>query len=89
MLDISEVRKTFTIILTLFIFCLAFLALFKPSCVMIINKDTGKLGLSWTLLFLYSIIFSIIAGIIYINMDNVKKEPEEIPTITTDGYSIN
>ena len=56
---------------------------------MIINKDTGKLGLSWTLLFLYSMIFSIIAGIIYISMNKVKKEPEEIPTITTDGYSIN
>lgn len=89
MLDISEVRKTFTIILTLFVFCLAFLALFKPPCVMIINKDTGKLGLSWTLLFLYSMIFSIITGIIYISMNKVKKEPEEIPTITTDGYSIN
>ena len=89
MLDISEVRKTLIIILTLFVFCLTFLALFKPSCVMIINKDTGKLGLSWTLLFLYSMIFSIIAGIIYISMDKVKKEPDEIPTITTEGYSID
>ena len=89
MLDISEVRKTFTIILTLFVFCLAFLALFKPSCVMIINKDTGKLGLSSTLLFLYSMIFSIVVGIIYISMNKVKKEPEEIATINTEGYSIN
>lgn len=89
MLDISEVRKTFTIILTLFVFSLAFLSLFKPSCVMIINKDTGKLGLSWTLIFLYSVIFSIITGIIYISMNKVKKEPDEIPTITVDGYSIN
>jgi hypothetical protein len=56
---------------------------------MIINKDTGKLGLSWTLLFLYSMIFSIVVGIIYISMNKVKKEPEEIATITTEGYSIN
>lgn len=89
MLDISEVKKTFIIILTLFMFCLAFLYIFKPSCIMIVNKNTGKFELSWTLLILYSIIFSIISGIIYISMNKVKKEPEEIPTITTEGYSVN
>jgi uncharacterized protein YneF (UPF0154 family) len=56
---------------------------------MIVNKNTGKFELSWTLLILYSIIFSIISGIIYISMNKVKKEPEEIPTITTEGYSVN
>ena len=89
MLDISEVRKTFIIILILFMFCLALLYIFKPSCVMIVNKNTGKFGLSRTLVVLYSLIISIISGIIYISFTSVKKEPDEIPTITTEGYSVN
>jgi len=86
MVEKTKNEKTFTIIFALFCFSMLFLALFKPGCVFIINKNTGKLELSWILIFLYSFIFSCVSGIVYITLYKEKKEVV-IPRINREGWS--